>query len=116
VPTSTVVTPDKLAIVLSEDAYQGNAQFIAKMDGKQLGAAQSVTALHSAGQTQTFTFSGSWGTGTHSVEIDFINDAYAGPGQDRNLYVNQVTYDGHAAMSQPSPLFGNGAVTVHVQS
>jgi predicted xylan-binding protein with Ca-dependent carbohydrate-binding module len=37
------------------------------------------------------------------VGIDFINDTYAGPGEDRNLYVDQVTYDGKAAMTQPVP-------------
>jgi hypothetical protein len=45
-------------LALSEDAYQGDAQFIVKMDGTQLGTAQSVTALNSAGKTQDFTFSG----------------------------------------------------------
>ncbi len=112
--TSPTVSPDQLVLALSEDAYQGNAQFIVKMDDTQLGAAQSVTASHSAGQTQNFTFSGTWGAGAHCVEIDFINDAYAGPGQDRNLYVNQVTYDGHAAMTATDALYGNGGVTIHV--
>ena len=113
VPASTV-PPDQLTLALSEDAYQGNAQFIVKMDGKQLGAAQSVTALHSAGKTQGFTFTGAWGAGAHNVEIDFINDAYGGPGKDRNLYVNQVTYDGHAALTKTDALFSNGGVTIHV--
>ena len=105
---------DTLTLALSEDAYQGDAQFIVKVDGTQLGAAQSVTAPNSAGQTQTFSYSGSWGAGSHNVEIDFLNDAYGGPGQDRNLYVDQVTYDGKAAMSQPSPLYANGGVTIPI--
>ena len=85
-----------------------------KVDGTQLGDPQSVTASHAAGQTQNFTFSGNWGAGPHNVEVDFINDAYGGPGQDRNLYVNQVTYDGTAALSQTQPLYANGAVTIPV--
>ncbi len=112
-PASTV-SPDTLALVLSEDAYAGDAQFIVKVDGTQLGAPQSVTASNSAGQTQTFDYSGNWGPGAHNVEVDFLNDAYAGPGQDRNLYVDQVSYNGQAAMSQPSPLYGNGGVTIPV--
>ncbi len=115
IPAATV-SADQLTLALSEDAYQGDAQFIVKMDGTQLGNAQSVTASNSAGQTQNFTFSGTWGAGAHNVEVDFINDAYGGPGQDRNLYVDQVTYDGKAAMSQPSPLYGNGGVTIGVHS
>ncbi len=110
----STVSPDTLTLALSEDAYQGDAQFIVKMDGTQLGNAQSVTASNSAGQTQNFTFSGNWGAGAHNVEVDFINDASGGPGQDRNLYVDQVTYDGKAAMSQPTPLHGNGGVTIPV--
>jgi len=116
-PTSTpssTVSPDQLVLALSEDAYQGDAQFIVKVDGTQLGDPQSVTASHAAGQTQNFTFSGNWGAGPHNVEVDFINDAYAGPGQDRNLYVNQVTYDGTAALSQTQPLYANGGVTIPV--
>jgi Ca-dependent carbohydrate-binding module xylan-binding len=108
--------PDQLVLALSEDAYQGDAQFIVKMDGTQLGTAQSVTALNSAGKTQDFTFSGTWGAGAHNVEIDFINDAFAGPGQDRNLTIDQVTYGGKAAMSQPSTLWSNGGVTIAVHS
>jgi predicted xylan-binding protein with Ca-dependent carbohydrate-binding module len=50
------------------------------------------------------------------VEIDFINDAFAGPGQDRNLTIDQVTYGGKAAMSQPSTLWSNGGVTIAVHS
>jgi Ca-dependent carbohydrate-binding module xylan-binding len=103
-------------LTLSEDAYNGDAQFIAKMDGTQLGAAQSVTASNTAGQTQDFTFSGTWGAGPHNVEVDFINDAYAGPGQDRNLYVDQVTYDGKAALTATDPLYANGGVTIAVHS
>ena len=115
VPASAVA-PDQLVLTLSEDAYQGDAQFIAKMDGTQLGAAQSVTASNTAGQTQDFTFSGTWGAGPHNVEVDFINDAYAGPGQDRNLYVDQVTYDGKAALTATDPLYANGGVTIAVHS
>ena len=111
---SSSVSPDQLVLALSEDAYQGDAQFIIKVDGTQLGDPQSVTASHAAGQTQNFTFSGNWGAGPHNVEVDFLNDADAGPGQDRNLYVNQVTYDGTAAVSQTLPLYSNGGVTIPV--
>ena len=114
--SSSTVSADQLTVTLSEDAYQGDAQFIVKMDGTQLGSAQSVTASNADGKTQDFTFSGNWGAGTHNVEIDFINDAYAGPGQDRNLTIDQVTYDGVAAMSQPSTLWSNGGVTIAAHS
>ena len=51
-------TTDTLTIGLSEDAYQGDAQFTVTMDGVPLGAAQTVTASHGAGGKQAFTFTG----------------------------------------------------------
>lgn len=106
------VAPDKLTLLFSEDAYKGNAQFVAKIDGKQVGTG-SVTALHSLGQTQSFTYTGSWGAGLHDLEIDFTNDAYGGSRTaDRNLYVNGVTYDGSSSIPSGSfmTMDGNGAV------
>ena len=65
------------------------------VDGKSLGAAQAVTALHNAGQTETFTFTGNFGSGAHVVGVYFTNDRYGGSAtKDRNLYVNSITFDG----------------------
>jgi beta-glucanase (GH16 family) len=86
---------DTLTLHLAEDAYQGDAQFTVKVDGKQLGAAQSVTASHGAGQTQDFTFHGDFGAGTHQVAVSFVNDAWGGTAQtDRNLYVAGAEFNG----------------------
>src|SRR5262249_34165093 len=74
----------------------------------------SVTALHSAGASETFTFKGSW-AGTHQVAVNFINDAYAGtPTTDRNLYVNSATFDGKAVTGATKALFSAGADTFSV--
>lgn len=111
------VKADTLTLQLSEDAYLGNADFIVKMDGTQIGGPTAVTALHSANATQTFSYAGNWGGGTHSVEIDFTNDAYGGsPSTDRNLYVNQVSYNGAGALSSVHALDTNGAFVVKVGS
>lgn len=111
---NVVVTTHKLALLLSEDAYRGNAQFIAKVDGQQIGSG-TVTALHSSGASQTFNFSGTWGAGAHDVEVDFTNDLYGGrASRDRNLYVDQVKYDGASFLTQPDILLSNGAVHITV--
>jgi hypothetical protein len=82
---------------MSEDAWQGDAQFTVTVDGKATGGVNTVTALHSTGATQTFTFDGTWSAGTHTVAVDFLNDAYGGsPSTDRNLYVTGATFNGHA--------------------
>ena len=90
-----VTQQDRLVLQVSEDAWQGDAQFTVSVDGRQVGATQVATASHAAGQSQAVTLSGSWGLGQHTVAVDFLNDAYAGTAStDRNLYVNGASYDG----------------------
>jgi hypothetical protein len=88
--------PDALVLHLSEDAFQGDAQFRVLLDGNVLADGVSVTTPHGAG-FQDFTFNGSFGAGPHTVEVQFLNDLYAGsPSTDRNLYVGGVTFDGQS--------------------
>lgn len=91
--------PDTLAVTLSEDAFQGDAQFNVVIDGRTLNAQPGVvTALHNANQSETFTFQGNFGPGAHDLAISFLNDAYGGsPAADRNLYVNGTSYNGVTA-------------------
>lgn len=110
-PTSPppVVTSHQLVLILAEDRYQGDAKFIAKVDAKQIGSG-TVTALHNQGQTQSFTFTGQWSAGQHDVEINFTNDAWEGTATtDRNLYVENVKYDGGSFLNHEVAMFSNGA-------
>jgi dienelactone hydrolase len=114
-PTQPEVTPDELSITLSGDAYQGSPQFIVTIDSQILTAAPTtVTAAHGT-DAQSFNFLGHWGSSSHNVEIGFVNDLYDGAGDtDRNLYVEQVSYNGHSAMSQVQPLFWEGSIQLGV--
>jgi hypothetical protein len=95
VPTRAAA-PDTLVLHLSEDAWKGDAQFQVSIDGKTLDTAEFVTALHSVGGSQDFTYAGNFGSGTHNVGVSFLNDAYGGAkSTDRNLYVGSVTFDTH---------------------
>ena len=97
-PVTTGTGSDTLVLSMSEDAYQGDAQFTVALDGKQLGGTFTATASHSAGASQDFTFNGDFGAGQHTVVVDFLNDAYGGSAAtDRNLYVNGISYDGTAS-------------------
>ena len=49
--------------------------------------------------TQTFSFSGNWGPGPNTVEIDFTN-----PIGGRHLYVDQVSYDGKSYVPSPQEM------------
>jgi hypothetical protein len=114
---SATVSPDTLVLQLSEDYYRGDAKFIVKLDGTQIGGPTAVTARHSSGASEAFTYSGDWGGGLHKVEVDFINDRYAGTSTtDRNLYINQITYDGAPGLSHMMPLYSNGGFVLTVGS
>ena len=102
---------DTLQLGLSEDAWQGDAQFTVSIDGRQLDGVQSVDLSHAAGQIETFGYTGNWGLGPHDVRVTFLNDAYGGsPDADRNLYINSVTYDGKTDPANSAALFSNGSV------
>ena len=86
-----------LVLQLSEDAYQGDAQFTVSVDGKALGGAQTVSASHTAGAVQNFAFAQAMTAGTHDVAVSFLNDAWGGTAAtDRNLYVNGIVANGAA--------------------
>ncbi len=108
------INADTLVLHLSEDAWQGDAQFVASVDGAQLGAAQAVTALHGQGGDETFTFTGHFGAGAHDLAVTFLNDAYGGTSAtDRNLYVNSADLDGTHHASITGTLYSSG--TMHFQ-
>ena len=100
---------DTLVLTLSEDAYQGDARFQLTVDGKAVGPAQSVTALHGKGQGEAFTFKGDW-SGAHRFGVTFTNDAWGGSAAtDRNLYVDKVVLDG-TQVEGAAALYKNGTV------
>ncbi len=101
--------PDTLTFNLSEDAWTGDAQCLLTLDGTSLGGAQTVTASHALGQSQALTFTGYYGPGPHTASISFTNDAWAGPGQDRNLYVQSVAFDGQTTASNAALLWNSTA-------
>lgn len=105
--------PDTLSLQVSEDAYQGNAQFTVSVGGVQVGGTQTVTASHAAGATQEVDLHGNWGTGDNAISVNFLNDSYGGSSSlDRNLYVNSATLDGKALVSTPVAMDSQGAVTI----
>ncbi|CAH2602002.1 Family 16 glycosylhydrolase [Rhodovastum atsumiense] len=87
--------PHMLVFKISEDAFQGDAQYTIKVDGQQVGGTFAAKALHSYGQSDTIILKGDWGLGSHRVEMAFLEDAWGGIGTlDRNLYLDAASYDG----------------------
>ena len=111
-----VTTTDVLSLSLSEDAYLGDAQFTVSVDGKQVGGVQTATASHGAGHTQSFSLAGQFGTGKHTIGIDFLNDRYDGTAAtDRNLYVANLTLDGATTVENAAQM-SQGTANYTVQA
>jgi Ca2+-binding RTX toxin-like protein len=88
---------DSLVLKISQDAYQGDAQYTVSVDGKQVGGTFTASAAHASGQSDTLTLKGDWAAGVHKVEVKFLNDAWGGSAAtDRNLHVDAATYNGQA--------------------
>ena len=103
-----LLAADTLVLKISEDAYQGDAQYTVTVNGVQIGGVRTATALHSAGADNIVTLNGNFGTNP-SVVVTFLNDAYAGTtSTDRNLYVDGITYNG-SVQTASAALYSAGA-------
>ena len=93
--TDTGGDPDTLVIALSADEYLGDATAVITVNGRAVGAAIDVAAVHAAGQTQLVTITGDFGTAIDQLGISYTDDLWRGTtATDRNLYVDGVTLNG----------------------
>ena len=106
---------DQFQLMMSEDPFQGDAQFTVSVDGAQIGGTLTTTAVNWQGQQQAFLVKGNFGSGAHTVSVNFLNNAgvlnsqgLAYDAQDRNLYINSITYDDRPVPGTPYELFVNG--------
>jgi Ca2+-binding RTX toxin-like protein len=98
-PVTTTVGsgPDSLKLKISQDAWQGDAQYTVSVDGQQIGGVLTAQAAHSSSLSDSVEVKGDWGQGSHAVTVNFLNDAWGGTSDaDRNLYVDGATYNGAA--------------------
>lgn len=95
-PTAkATAAPDLLVLRMSEDAFKGHAMFTVFVDGAQQDGIFTTRASHAQGETETFAFTGAYGSGPHKVGVRYLNDYAEGEGlTDRNLYVEQIEYNG----------------------
>jgi hypothetical protein len=101
---------ESITLYMAEDAYKGDAEFTVSVDGTQVGGTMTTHALHSLGDSDVFTLSGSWASGAHTVTIAFINDAYGGSASaDRNLYVSAIAVNGTIQSDTAKLLYNNGS-------
>ena len=106
---------DTLIVKVSEDAYNGHADYTLKVDGMQVGGTLTAFGSHALGQSDTVTLLGNWGSAAHKVEVNFLNDAWGGTSAtDRNFYVEGITYNGVALPSSTSAMVFSGAIQFSV--
>ena len=105
-----------LVINVAEDAWRGDAQFTVSVDGRQVGGVRTATASNAAGQSQAISVDTVFAGGQHQVGITFLNDAYGGPGADRNLYVTGASYNGQNVPNSTGALYSNGTMSFGVNA
>jgi len=102
---------DALVLRISQDAWQGDAQYTVSVDGMQVGGTFTASALRSAGQSDTLTLRGDWGPGSHTVTVNFLNDIWGGTAEtDRNLHVEGISFNGEAMPGAAADLMHGGPV------
>jgi beta-glucanase (GH16 family)/uncharacterized protein with FMN-binding domain len=117
IPTDPTTPPSSstgtVTLHVSEDAWNGDAQFKVLVDGNQIGGVQTATAHHGLGQWQDITLAGNFDGGAHTVEVAFINDAWGGSAStDRNLYVQSIDINGqHIAGNSAINTAANGGAS-----
>lgn len=106
---------DTLVLKVSQDAFQGNAQFTVAVDGQQVGDVVTASSLHSSGTSDTVNVLANLSAGPHTVTVNFLNDAYNGTADtDRNLYLDSATYDGTVVDGAAQTLLSSGPASFGV--
>ncbi|NKE45446.1 hypothetical protein HB662_11720 [Roseomonas frigidaquae] len=101
---------DKLRLAVSQDAWQGDAQFILFLNGEQLGGTRTVQASHAEGAVEIYEILGTFGDGNDVLGVRFLNDAWGGnAAADRNLYVDHLSLNG-TELHGVTPLLSSGDV------
>ena len=105
-----------LVLSMSEDSWQGDAQFVVTVDGRQVGGVYTATASNATGQSQAISVPVTLPAGWSNVGVTFLNDAYDGsPSSDRNLYLDEATFDGQV-VSGKQALVTDGTATFAVNT
>ncbi|HRA01297.1 MAG TPA: carbohydrate-binding domain-containing protein, partial [Thermoflexales bacterium] len=79
---SIIGKTDSFAFKVSQDLFEDYAQFIVRIDGRQIGETQTVDGSASIAEDkwEDMTVTGCFGPGPHVLEVQFLNDAWGGPG------------------------------------
>ena len=96
-------------LMFNGDAYQGPPIADIAVDGVATPSVPITAAVGSPAQAVTLQLS----PGPHAVSVSFNNDAYGGPGKDRNLYLLGATLDGQDS-KLPAHTFGRNSTLTFI--
>ena len=107
----------QIVLNISEDAYEGDAEYTVSIDGQQIAGTFLASASHADGEDQAISVSVNLAPGEHQMSVSFINDAYDGmPSKDRNLYVDSASYNSQDIPGAATPLYSSGTHTFSFDS
>ncbi|MER2264063.1 DUF4214 domain-containing protein [Methylobacterium oxalidis] len=78
---------------VSADSYQGDPNFIVRVDGVQYGGIFTASALHTGPTSDQIQITGEFGA-ARQIMVEFLNDNFVEAGLDRNLYVDSIVFNG----------------------
>ena len=111
-------TDDTLTINVGEkNPNGGDVQFMVAVDGQRVGGVNVVTAQSGSGQSQDVVLTGAFGSGAHTVTIDYLNGFNGDQANvNRVLSINSITLDGavtpeHVLMSTAATQTFSGWIT-----
>jgi Ca2+-binding RTX toxin-like protein len=103
-PDATPVGSDELIVTVGQDYYYGDAEFVVRIDGQQIGSVQKAGS-------GSITLKGDFGEAPREIAIEFVNDLYHGSTTtDRNLYVEQIVYNGKVYMAAAAQISGGSMI------
>ena len=104
--------PDALVLKVQQDAYRGDAHYVVRVDGVQIGGVLTASATRASGGFDTVTVRGDFAPGRHTATVGFLDDAWGGTAAtDRNLYVAGATYNGAALPGVELALYKSGPMS-----
>ena len=96
---------DTLALFIAERGESSGAQFTISVDGQQVGGVQTTTADASVGNSQEYDVLGNFGTGNHTVAVDYLNSV------NSLLIVSGATIDGTAVANSELVFTNSGTLS-----
>ena len=106
---------DGLVLHVSEDSWQGDAQFLVTVDGTSLGGVRTATASHGATpDAGSVRREPECRAARHRHHVPERQVGAAAAATDRNLYLDGVDLNGAAVAGSARTLFGNGSMSVYV--